>query len=142
MVSTLTRVLGPRHLALAEDVVQEALLKALQQWPYRGIPSNPAAWLFAVARNRALDVLRREASLAAKTDEIARLSAERGGEETDGLDDQLAMILLCCHPAIPREAHVPLTLKAACGFSTGEVARAFLIQESTAAQRTKRSGLT
>lgn len=139
MVSTLTRVLGPRHMALAEDVVQEALLKALQQWPLGGVPADPPAWLFTVARNRALDVLRREMSMAAKTDEIARLFTERGGMEASALDDQLAMILLCCHPALPREAHVPLTLKAACGFSTGEVARAFLLQESTAAQRIVRA---
>ncbi len=90
MVSTLTRILGPRNLQLAEDVVQEALVRALELWPHRGIPANPSAWLIEVARNRALDVLRREASLAAKADELTRVfSAAIAGAE--GMDDQLAL---------------------------------------------------
>uniref|UniRef100_Q025A7 RNA polymerase sigma factor n=1 Tax=Solibacter usitatus (strain Ellin6076) TaxID=234267 RepID=Q025A7_SOLUE len=138
MVSTLTRILGPRNLQLAEDVVQEALIRALELWPHRGIPANPAAWLIEVARNRALDVLRREASLAAKADELTRVfSAAIAGAE--GMDDQLAMIFLCAHPAIPHEARVALTLKTVCGFSTSEIARAFLIQEPAAAQRIVRA---
>jgi len=138
MVSTLTRILGPRNLQLAEDVVQEALVRALELWPHRGIPANPAAWLIEVARNRALDVLRREASLAAKADELTRVfSAAAAGAE--GMDDQLAMIFLCAHPAIPHEARVALTLKTVCGFSTSEIARAFLIQETAAAQRIVRA---
>src|ERR1700722_10995813 len=72
VVSTLTRIFGPRHLALAEDVAQEALIKALQLWPHRGVPANPSAWLIQTAKNLALDSLRREASLAAKGDDIAR----------------------------------------------------------------------
>jgi predicted RNA polymerase sigma factor len=75
MVATLTRIFGPRHLELAEEVVQEALLKALQQWAYRGVPDNPTAWLIQVAKHRALDVLRREASLQEKADEIVRAFA-------------------------------------------------------------------
>ena len=138
MVSTLTRILGPRNLQLAEDVVQEALVRALELWPHRGIPDNPAAWLIEVARNRALDALRREASLAAKAGEVARsFSAAFAG--ADAMDDQLAMIFLCAHPAVPREARAALTLKTVCGFSSAEIARAFLIQETAAAQRIVRA---
>ena len=138
MVSTLTRILGPRHLQLAEDVVQEALVRALELWPHRGIPANPAAWLIEVARNRALDALRREASLAAKADELVRVFSVSAGA-LEAMDDQLAMIFLCSHPDVPREARVALTLKTVCGFSTAEIARAFLIQETAAAQRIVRA---
>ena len=75
MIATLTRVFGPRHIDLAEEVVQEALIKALQQWPYRGVPENPLAWLIQVAKNRALDMLRRETSLREKSEEIVRAFA-------------------------------------------------------------------
>lgn len=138
MVSTLTRIFGPRHLSLAEDVVQEALLKAMQQWPHTGVPANPSGWLIQVARNRALDVLRREASLAAKAPEIAR-NMERPTSAAEEVDDQLALMFLCCHPDIPRDARVALTLKTVGGFGTGEIARAFLIQDTAAAQRIVRA---
>jgi RNA polymerase sigma-70 factor (ECF subfamily) len=139
MVSTLTRIFGPRHMQLAEDVVQEALVKALELWPHRGVPGNPSAWLIQVARNRALDALRRESSLAAKSGELVRLAQGTGAAAGEAMDDQLAMIFLCCHPDVPREGRVALTLKTVCGFSTGEIARAFLIQEATAAQRIVRA---
>lgn len=139
MVCTLTRIFGPRHMQLAEDVVQEALVKALELWPHRGVPGNPSAWLIEVARNRALDALRRESSLAAKSGELVRLAQGTGAAAGEAMDDQLAMIFLCCHPDVPREGRVALTLKTVCGFSTGEIARAFLIQEATAAQRIVRA---
>jgi RNA polymerase sigma-70 factor (ECF subfamily) len=139
IVCTLTRIFGPRHLQLAEDVVQEALIKALELWPHRGVPANPSAWLIEVARNRALDALRRESSLAAKSVELTRLAQGTGTAGCDAMDDQLAMIFLCCHPDVPRDGRVALTLKTVCGFSTGEIARAFLIQEATAAQRIVRA---
>ena len=118
MIATLTRIFGPRHIDLAEEVVQEALVKALQQWPYRGVPENPLAWLIQVAKNRALDLLRREASLREKSEEIVRafaaqeefanrrIQTERGAEL---FDDTLGMIFMACHPAIPREGRVALT---------------------------------
>jgi RNA polymerase sigma-70 factor (ECF subfamily) len=135
MTAALVRIFGPRHLQLAEDVVQDALLRALEHWPHQGIPENPSAWLVTVARNRALDVLRREASLAAKIAEVVRVFSARGDLLGDEMDDQLAMIFLAAHPEIPREARLALTLKTVCSFGTGEIARAFLIQESAAAQR-------
>jgi RNA polymerase sigma-70 factor, ECF subfamily len=138
VVSTLTRIFGPRHLALAEDVAQEALVRAMQLWPHRGIPANPSAWLIQTAKNLALDSLRREASLASKADDIAR-ALSPAAMTPEVLDDQLAMMFLCCHPEIPREARVALTLKTVCGFGTGEIARAFLIQQSAAAQRIVRA---
>src|SRR5215813_8826885 len=151
MIATMTRIFGPRHIDLAEEVVQEALLKALQQWPYRGVPENPLAWIIQVAKNRALDLLRREASLREKSEEIIRAFAaqeefanrrvemERGGEsfpESPGqFDDTLGMIFMACHPAIPREGRVALTLKTVGGFGVSEIARAFLAKEPTVAQR-------
>ncbi len=152
MIATLTRIFGPRHIDLAEEVVQEALLKALQQWPYRGVPDNPSAWLIQVAKNRALDLLRRETSLREKSEEIVRafaaqeecvnrrIEAERGVESlTEHFDDTLGMIFMACHPAIPREGRVALTLKTVGGFGVSEIARAFLAKEPTVAQRLVRA---
>ncbi|MEO8028437.1 MAG: sigma-70 family RNA polymerase sigma factor [Bryobacteraceae bacterium] len=148
MVSTLTRILGTRHLDLAEDVVQEALIRALEQWPFRGIPENPTAWLIEVAKNRALDRLRRDASLASKRDDLlaAFPAVTAAGFEpaypfqTHWLrDDQLAMMFLCCHPEIPEESRVALTLKTVGGFSVKEIARAFLSDEAAVAQRIVRA---
>ena len=148
MIATLTRIFGPRHIDLAEEVVQDALIKALQQWPYRGVPENPLAWLIQVAKNRALDLLRREASLLEKSDEIVRafaaqeefanrrIETERSAEL---IDDTLGMIFMACHPAIPREGRVALTLKTVGGFGVSEIARAFLAKEPTVAQRLVRA---
>lgn len=146
MIATLVRVFGPRHIDLAEEVVQEALVKALQLWSYRGIPENPSAWLIQVAKNRALDRLRREASLQEKSEEIIRAFAaqealinQHTGSNNEALDDSLAMIFMACHPAIAREARVALTLKTVGGFGTSEIARAFLAKEPTIAQRLVRA---
>jgi predicted RNA polymerase sigma factor len=140
MTATLVRIFGPGHIGLAEDVVQDALVNALEQWPHRGVPANPTAWLIEAAKNRALDALRRESSLAQKQPELIRVfSSQGGGALGDEMDDQLALIFLASHPEIPREARLALTLKTVCGFGTGEVARAFLIQESAAAQRIVRA---
>ena len=117
MVAVLTRLLGTEHLGLAEDVVQEALIKALRTWPFQGVPDNPGGWLMRVAKNRALDLLRRDINLARKEDELrgwtAALTEEDPSVERDdeSLDDQLRMIFICCQPAVPRDARVALTLK-------------------------------
>lgn len=140
MVAVLTRIFGPAHLDLAEDVVQEALAQALRTWPFHGVPANPAAWLIQVAKNRALDALRRDASLDRREEEIrswAASPAEEPGRED--LDDQLRMIFICCQPAVPPEARVALTLKTVGGFGVPEIARAFLVKEATMAQRLVRA---
>jgi RNA polymerase sigma-70 factor (ECF subfamily) len=148
MVATLTRTLGPRHLALAEDAVQDALITAMQQWPFRGIPENPQAWLFQTARNRALDRLRHGKMAIDKAPAIARESAvlDAPGEtpllrhELPPLeDDQLGLLFLTCHPSLASDARVALALKLVGGFSVGEIARAFLAQESAIAQRLVRA---
>ncbi|HMV82951.1 MAG TPA: sigma-70 family RNA polymerase sigma factor [Blastocatellia bacterium] len=145
MIATLVRVFGPRHIDLAEEVVQEALVKALQLWSYRGIPDNPSAWLIQVAKNRALDRLRREASLQEKAEEIISAFAAQeafANQKTasdEAFDDSLAMIFMACHPSIARESRVALTLKTVGGFGTGEIARAFLAKEPTIAQRLVRA---
>ena len=137
MVATLTRILGTRNLDLAEDVVQEALLKALQVWRFRGIPANPTAWLIETAKNRALDWLRR----SGKWEGAAPENLAGWGTETmtDGGDEELTMMFLCCDPALPQESRVALTLKSVCGFSTSEIARAFLADERAIAQRIVRA---
>lgn len=147
MVSTLTRIFGPKHLDLAEEVVQDALMKALQCWPYQGTPANPTAWLIQAAKNRALDLLRRETLLQSKADDIiaaftpneGSFNRPTGFSPLEALDDQLGMIFMACHPSLPRESRVALTLKTVGGFGVGEIARAFLAKEPTIAQRLVRA---
>jgi RNA polymerase sigma-70 factor (ECF subfamily) len=147
IVSYLTRLLGPEHMDLAEEAVQEALLKALQSWPYSGTPSNPAAWLLQVARNSALDAIRHRKVLADKEPPlIAEItSASRSQRPYETLpdanlrDDELRMIFMCCHPVLSPDASVALSLKAISGFSVREIARAFLADEATIAQRLVRA---
>jgi RNA polymerase sigma-70 factor, ECF subfamily len=145
MVAYLARLLGPAHLDLAEETVQEAMLRALQTWGYQGVPENPAAWLFRVARNAAIDAVRRDRALGAKTDVlVAELSRPAAVPEDPDLeeqlrDDELRMIFMCCHPEIPRDAGVALSLKTVGGFSVREIARAFLAEETAVAQRLVRA---
>ena len=146
MVATLTGIFGIEHLNLAEDVVQEALARALQTWPYRGIPENPAAWIMRASRNLALDVVRREKVFRVKEPEIARLMERDGSapeaaifSEHEIADDRLRMMFVCCHPVIPPEAQVPLALKTLCGFSVTEISHAFLTTEAAIAKRLTRA---
>lgn len=144
MVATLTRIFGIEHLSLAEDVVQEALARALQAWPFHGMPENPPAWIMRTARNLALDVVRREKVFRDKEVEIIRLT-EGDGENAGGYpeqeiaDDRLRMMFVCCHPGIPPEAQVALALKTLCGFSAKEIGRAFLTTEAAIAKRLTRA---
>jgi RNA polymerase sigma-70 factor (ECF subfamily) len=146
LVSRLTRLLGPARLDLAEEAVQEAMVRALQTWPYSGTPENAAGWLFRVAHNAALDTLRRRQTADDKAPalmaELAR-SAIAGhdapGVEEQLRDDELRMIVMCCHPALSRDASVALSLKTAGGFSVREIARAFLADEAAIAQRLVRA---
>jgi RNA polymerase sigma-70 factor (ECF subfamily) len=146
MVAHFARVLGPAHLNLAEDAVQEAMLRALQTWPFGGVPENAVAWLFRTAHNVAIDAIRRNRLLGEKTEGIvAELSrsatalAEDPDTEEQLRDDELRMIILCCHPALTRDASVALSLKTVGGFSVREIARAFLADEAAIAQRLVRA---
>jgi RNA polymerase sigma-70 factor (ECF subfamily) len=144
MVSILTRILGPANLATAEESVQEALLRALQTWPTNGIPGNPGGWLMQVARNAAFDRVRRQTRFAEKLLEIQTHDLppdDVTATDVDGPvhDDELRMLLLCCHPLLPREARGALTLKTVGGFSVDEISRAFLSKKTTVAQRLVRA---
>jgi RNA polymerase sigma-70 factor (ECF subfamily) len=143
MVATLTRVFGVDNLGLAEDVVQEALIRALQTWPYHGVPDNPAAWIMRASRNLALDQVRRGRRFREKMPAIV---AALGGDGADGAagghevpDDRLRMLFVCCHPAIPAESQVALALKVLGGFSAAEIASAFLATEAAIAKRLTRA---
>src|SRR5207302_264067 len=135
MVATLTRIFGVHNLALAEDVVQDAFCRALEVWKFRGMPENPSAWLMVTAKNRALDVLRRDRTARTFAPELGRLLESEwtlapAVEEIftpQGIsDDQLRMMFSCCHPRLPEEAQVALVLHILCGFSVDEVAAAFV----------------
>ena len=146
MVARLTRLLGPAHVALAEETVQEAMVRALQSWPYEGAPDNPAGWLFRVAHHIAIDAIRRDKTFGDKTDAIVSeltRSAARTPTEPDTeeqlRDDELRMIVMCCHPALSRDASVALSLKTVGGFGVREIARAFLADEAAIAQRLVRA---
>jgi len=142
MVSRLARWLGAARLDLAEEAVQDALVRALSTWPFSGVPAEPRAWLFQVARNRALDLVRREASLRGKLEGLGEASGEPPPAlaQTPALgDDELAMMFMCCHPSLPPPARVALTLKTVGGFSVEEVAAAFLAEPDAIAQRLVRA---
>ena len=148
LVSVLTGVFGIDHLQLAEDVVQEALVRAFRTWPYYGIPKNPAAWITQTAKNLAYDLLRREKLFREKQTEIA-ISVERWSAdsvvdespsfETEIKDDRLRLIFACCHPLIAQESQTALALRTLCGFSAAEIGKAFLTTEAAIAKRLTRT---
>ena len=124
--------------------MQEAFAEALRSWPTRGVPTNPAAWITTTARNRAIDRLRRERNLQEKAATLTRLAElEAMGEEEEDVsgipDERLRLIFTCCHPALPLEARVALTLKTLGGLTTSEIARAFMVAEPTMAKRIVRA---
>jgi RNA polymerase sigma-70 factor (ECF subfamily) len=121
---------------LAEEVVQDSLVVALEKWPEQGIPDNPGAWLMTTARRRAIDILRRDKRYREK---LALLERSPLAPEPRERDDRLRLIFTCCHPALSQEAQVALTLRAVVGFTTTEIASAFLLTETTVAQRIVRA---
>ncbi|HUA37879.1 MAG TPA: DUF6596 domain-containing protein [Candidatus Sulfopaludibacter sp.] len=146
MVATLTGIFGIEHLTLAEDVVQEALTRALQTWPFYGVPKNPAAWIMRASRNLAVDVVRRQKVFRDKEAEIIRLMDRAGStpdtaifSESEITDDTLRMMFVCCHPGITAEAQTALALKTLCGFSVTEIARAFLTTDAAIVKRLTRA---
>jgi RNA polymerase sigma-70 factor (ECF subfamily) len=142
-VAALVRAFG--DVQLAEDAVQDAFTLALERWPADGVPASPGGWIVAVARHRAIDRLRRARVGMGKAEEAARLEAMHVAEpdEEDDVssipDDRLSLIFMCCHPALAREAQVPLTLRLLGGLTTPEIAHAFLTSEATLAQRLVRA---
>ncbi|SCF01687.1 RNA polymerase sigma-70 factor, ECF subfamily [Micromonospora coriariae] len=141
IVATLIRITG--DWALAEDCAQEALTVALERWPGDGVPANPGGWLMTVARNRAIDVLRRAAVERRKLHDLAVLTPADAqpapGVGEDVVDDRLRLIFTCCHPALAIEARVALTLRTVCGVPTGAIARLLLVSESTMTRRLTRA---
>src|SRR3954467_13757290 len=149
LIAGLTRLV--RDVGLAEDLAQDALVAALEQWPESGVPDNPAAWLMATAKHRAIDLLRRGATLERKQQELAReLETEQrgGGPDIDAAiddyvgDDLLRLMFLTSHPVLSKEARTALTLRLLGGLTTDEIARAFLVAEPTVAQRIVRAKRT
>ncbi|MEV5739143.1 RNA polymerase sigma factor [Microbispora rosea] len=140
VVATLIRWTGDWDLA--EECAQDAFALALRTWRRDGVPRRPGAWLTTAARNRAVDLLRREATGAAKLREVAgvlRIEDDAGGDEPDVPDDRLRLIFTCCHPALALEARVALTLRTLAGLGTTEIARAFLVGEQAMAKRLARA---
>jgi RNA polymerase sigma-70 factor (ECF subfamily) len=138
--ASLIRALG--DIDLAEEAVQDAFVIALERWPEKGIPPSPAGWIITTARNRAIDVYRRDSKRQDKYAQAASLySVDDVGEfEFEALpDDQLRLMFTCCHPALSVEAQMALTLRLIGGLETPEIARAFLVPESTLAQRLVRA---
>lgn len=142
LIAALTAMVGLAQIDLVEDVVQETLLRALRSWPHGGIPKNPEAWLHRTARNLMIDQMRsaklhatREADITRhiESESMPTLPEPTYQHELD--DNQLRMIFACCHPSLPDDAQTAIALKELCGFSVGEIARAFLAEESTIAQR-------
>lgn len=148
IIASLTRIL--RDVGLAEEFAQDALVAALEQWPKSGVPDNPAAWLMTASKHRAIDLYRRNKLVERKHDELQRELAtkELATPDFDSLvddhigDDLLRLIFISCHPVLSSEARVALTLRLLGGLTTAEIARAFLIQESTVAQRIVRAKRT
>jgi RNA polymerase sigma-70 factor (ECF subfamily) len=144
VLATLIRLLG--DFDSAEEARQEAFIAAMEHWPAQGLPSNPCAWLIQIGRNKAIDKIRRETVFRTKVKEREAATAESDGSvespdfdaATFG-DDRLRLIFICCHPALPLEAQIALTLRAVCSLTTEAVARAFLVTEDTMAQRLVRA---
>jgi RNA polymerase sigma-70 factor (ECF subfamily) len=148
MVSVLTRIFGSDNISIAEDVVQDSLLEAIKQWTYKGIPENPSAWLFKVAKNKALNIIHHEKYLRLYSLDLSRSLFESTIEESgwDDIfseqeiqDDQLRMIFTCCHPSISSDSQIALALKTLCGFSISEIARAFITTDENINKRLVRA---
>ncbi|MBZ0320979.1 MAG: RNA polymerase subunit sigma-24, partial [Anaerolineae bacterium] len=143
VIAALMSKLG--DLALAEDALQDALVEALESWPERGVPLNPGAWMTTIASRRAIDRLRRAKTYARKQEILAGLAALDSADtpEFDTAppipDERLKLMFTCCHPSLALEAQVALTLQTLGGLSIAEIARAFLVQENTMAQRLARA---
>ena len=151
LVAALTRLFGVHNLALAEDVVQDAFCRALEVWKVRGVPENPSAWLMAAAKNRALDVVRRERTARTFAPELGRAlesewtlapSIDEAFAGAAIRDEQLRMMFSCCHPRLTEDVQVALVLNILCGFGAAEIAGAFLLPRATMEKRIARGKKT
>ena len=148
LIAVLTRAFGVRYLDLVEDKVQEALVSAVEVWGRRGVPDNPAGWIYRVARNRVLDALRREKihqralSLVHQTEEGIESLVDEWLSQDRLPDSLLRMIFVCCHPSLDRRSQIAMTLKILCGFSLAEIARGLLISAEAAKKRVQRAKKT
>ena len=148
MIAVLTKLLGLQNLQAAQDLTQDTLLQALQAWRLKGLPDNPRAWLYKVAKNKAVDFLRREKvyrqtssaqAYLLKSEFALHAAVSHLFEEEEIGDSQLRMIFACCHPSIPVDSQIALALKTLCGLSVAEIAKAFLKDEETIAKRIYRA---
>lgn len=148
LVSVLTRIFGADNLDLAEDVVQDSLVEAINQWTYKGVPGNPSGWLFMVARNKALNIINREKNKRKYSSDVAHFLQSQWTaqpalnhifSEQQIMDDQLRMMFTCCHPSISADSQVALILKTLCGFSIAEIAKAFLTTDENVHKRLVRA---
>jgi RNA polymerase sigma factor (sigma-70 family) len=144
MVSVLTRIFGLKHIEIAEDIVQDTFLKALDEWSFHKIPENPPAWLYRVAKNRTIDIIRHQKYVAEYEQELNLLlksewtlshSLNNLFLDSEIEDSQLRMIFASCHPELPKESQIALTLKTLCGFSVGEISRALLTTDANINKR-------
>jgi len=148
LIAVLTRIFGAHNLSMAEDAVQDVLIKAMQQWEIKGIPADPAAWLFSAARNRAIDIIRQHRRRQTFATDISSLldseytvaiTLNDCFKDEEIKDDQLRMMFACSHPAIPREGQIALILKTLCGFTIPQIARAFICPVDTIEKRLYRA---
>ncbi|MDX2128883.1 MAG: sigma-70 family RNA polymerase sigma factor [Chloroherpetonaceae bacterium] len=147
MVSVLTSILGNDHFDLAEDVVQETLLQALKEWRFKGVPDNPSGWLFTVAKNKALDVIRRDKKHIQLSAALSDLIEERSTQSNPHplfehdyfLDEEIKMMFVCANPDLPQESQIAIILKVLCGFNNKEIANAFLISPIAVEKRLTRA---
>lgn len=145
LASVMTRVFGIRHIDLVEDMIQAALLEAMETWKHRGLPDNPAAWIHRVVKNRVLDALRREKTHHKAIEHAGMLLDDQEPLVDQWLDEErisdslLRMIFVCCHPSLDRKTQIALTLKTLCGFGVSEIARGLLLPEETVKKRIQRA---
>lgn len=148
MASVLTRLLGPDQLDAAHDIVQDALVKAMEMWPYHGVPQNPSAWLYKVAKNKAIDFIRSSQTKTKAKHELQKELRSEWGlssrvnqlfRDEEIQDSVLRMMFVCCHPSIPKESQIALTLKTLGGLTSLEIAHAFLTSEDTITKRIYRA---
>ncbi|HEU4859092.1 MAG TPA: sigma-70 family RNA polymerase sigma factor, partial [Chitinophagaceae bacterium] len=148
MISVLSKLLGLQNLETANDIVQDSLLQAMNTWRFKGIPDNPSAWLYRVAKNKAIDFLRKEKKFREISPQYSYLlhseytlssTVNNLFWENEIQDSQLRMIFACCHPSIAEESQVALTLKTLCGLNVSEIAKAFLTNDETIAKRIYRA---